>query len=209
MSALKHALFAAGAALALAACRGQASEEPPVHVFGDMDWQPRFDPQEETPFFGDKRTSRPTLDGTVAIGHLDEDDAYHRGKNADGTFVAIAPIQLDEKKLRHGEERFNIYCTPCHDQSGNGRGTVVKRGFPPPVNLSSDHVREMPDGEIFNVITNGVRNMPPYRKQIQAVEDRWHIVAWVRALQRSQHGAVEDVPPAKRGGIKPAEGGSK
>ncbi|KYF62306.1 quinol:cytochrome C oxidoreductase [Sorangium cellulosum] len=188
----------------LAGCRGQASSDPPIHVFGDMDWQPKFQPEEGTRLFPDGRAMRPLVEGTVSQGSLDESEAYRTGKDGD-TFLAMAPVAVDESVLRRGQDRFNIYCAPCHDQSGSGQGMVVKRGYPPPIDLASDRARGLPDGEIFHVITNGVRNMPSYRKQIP-VRDRWAIVTWVRVLQQSQHGRVDDVPEAQRGNIAKESG---
>jgi len=198
-------LLIAAAALALVAgCRGGTSSDPPVHVIGDMDWQPKYQPEEASPIFADGRAMRPLVEGTVAQGELREDDGYYRGKQGD-TFLAKVPVDVDEKLIRRGEDRFNIYCTPCHDKTGSGRGMVVRRGYPPPVDLSSERVRGLPDGEIFNVITNGVRNMPSYRKQIP-VADRWAIVTWVRVLGHSQHGSLEDVPADKKDRIEAESG---
>jgi mono/diheme cytochrome c family protein len=190
------------AAAAIAGCRGGKSDDPPVHVFGDMDWQPKYQWGEASPLFEDGRAMRPLVDGTVAQGHLKEDDAFYRGKDDKGEYVKRAPVEVDERLVRRGQERFNIYCAPCHDMTGGGRGMVVQRGYPPPVELSSDRVRTMPDGEIFHTITNGVRNMPSYRKQIPEA-DRWAIVTWVRVLGHSQHAAIEDVPTDKRNAIEP------
>lgn len=203
-------------AMTIVGCRGGKSEDPPVHLFGDMDWQPKYQWGEASPLFEDGRAMRPLVDGTIPLGHLNEDDGYYRGKLASGEYVARVSdlkmgdksVEVDEKMIRRGEDRFNIYCAPCHDQSGGGRGMVVQRGFPPPVDLSSDRVRnEMRDGQIFETITNGVRNMPAYRKQIP-VADRWAIVTWVRVLGRSQHASKEDVPADKQGAIEP-EGAAK
>lgn len=185
----------------LAGCRGQPSEKSPIHLVPDMDWQPKFQPQEENPFFEDGRAMRPLVPGTIPQGHLNEDDAYYRGKEGD-KYVAVAPIEVNAKVLDRGQQRYGIYCAPCHDQAGHGQGMVVKRGFPLPLDLSSERVLEMPDGEIFEVISNGVRNMPSYRNQIP-VEDRWAIVAWVRVLQRSQHASIDDVPAELRDRIEP------
>jgi mono/diheme cytochrome c family protein len=189
-------------ALALAGCRGGKSEEPPVHVLGDMDWQPKYQWGEASPLFEDGRAMRPLVDGTVPVGYLNEDDAYYRGKDAKGEFIKRAPLEVDEKVVRRGQERFNIYCAPCHDMSGSGRGMVVQRGFPPPVDLSSERVLTMPDGQVFDTISHGVRNMPAYRKQIP-VADRWAIVTWVRVLGKSQHALIDDVPAEKRSAIEP------
>jgi mono/diheme cytochrome c family protein len=194
-----------GLVVVAAGCRGATSEDPPIHLIGDMDWQQKYLPEQASPLFPDGRAMRPLVEGTVAQGQLREDDAYWRGKQQDGTFLANVPIEVDEATIRRGEDRFNIYCTPCHDKTGSGHGMVVKRGYPLPIDLTSDRVRTMPDGEIFNVITNGVRNMPSYKKQIP-VEDRWKIVTWVRTLGHSQHGSVGDVPPEMRGKIESESG---
>ena len=202
---MKRALLIAGRVIVGAGCRGATSEDPPVHLIGDMDWQQKYLPEQASPLFPDGRAQRPLVEGTVAQGELREDDVYYRGKAADGSFVANVPITVDEATLKRGQDRFNIYCAPCHDQAGAGQGMVIKRGYPLPVDLGSDRVRTMPDGEIFNVISNGVRNMPSYKKQIP-VEDRWKIVTWVRVLNRSQHAAIGDVPPEQRDRIDAESG---
>lgn len=193
------ALFALPALLG--ACRGQPSEKPPFHLVPDMDWQPKYRPEQESHFFADHRTMRPLIEGTVAQGHLDEDDDYYRGKVGE-SFVAVVPRPVDAKTLERGQDRFNVFCSPCHDMTGHGKGLAVQHGFPPPIDLSSDRVRGISDGEIFNVITHGVRNMPSYANQIP-VEDRWSIVTWVRVLQRSQHASLDDVPTQLRDKIEP------
>ncbi|MBI4510423.1 MAG: cytochrome c [Deltaproteobacteria bacterium] len=190
----------------LAGCRGQPSEKSPVHLIEDMDFQPKYQAMEASSFFADGRSMRPLVAGTIAQGMLEEDDAYFRGKNGD-SFVSKAPIEVTEGVLHRGQERFDIFCAPCHDRSGSGRGMAVRRGFPPPIDLSSERGLTMPDGEIFQVISNGVRNMPSYRSQIP-VDDRWAIVAWVRVLQRSQHGSLEDVPEQHKKSIE-SESGAK
>ena len=190
--------------LLLAGCRGQESPAPPVHLVGDMDWQPKLQAGEASPAFADGRAMRPSVPGTVARGALAEDDGYHRGKEGDA-FVARSPVELDAALVRRGQERFNVFCAPCHDKTGGGEGMVVKRGYPPPIDLASERVRGMPDGEVFDVITHGVRNMPAYRKQVP-VEDRWAIVAWVRVLQRSQRARLRDVPLAERDRIAKESG---
>jgi mono/diheme cytochrome c family protein len=200
----RYACAALGLALSAAACRGQVSEDPPVIFFDNMYVQPKLKAQNPSPTFSDGRGMRPLEEGTVAVGQLRDDDARYRGKEGDA-YVTRAPIQVDEGTLRRGQERFNIYCTPCHDRSGGGQGTVVRRGYPPPVDLASDRVRTMPDGQIFDTITNGVRNMPSYRKQIP-VDDRWAIVTWVRVLGHSQHASLADVPPEQRDHIEAENG---
>lgn len=189
-------------------CRGQTSEDPPVHPLGEMDRNPKYKPEAESHWFSDGRTMRSPPPGTVARGQLKEDDAFFRGVEP-GTQRPLAkmPIELTATLIHRGQERFNIYCTPCHDKTGSGHGLVVQRGFPPPVDLTSDRVRNMPDGEIFQTITRGVRNMPAYGLQVSE-QDRWAIVSFLRALGRSQHGVLADVPTELRERIEP-EGGMK
>jgi mono/diheme cytochrome c family protein len=187
----------------LSACRGQPSGDPPFHLVPDMDDQPKFKAQSENEFFADRRAMRPLVDGTIAQGQLHDDDVAWTGKGPDGAFLARAPLTVDEAVLARGEQRFNIFCAPCHDKTGAGQGTVIKRGYPLPVNLASEHTRGLPDGEIFDIVSNGVRNMPSYRTQIP-VADRWAIVTWVRVLQKSQAAKADDVPADKKGAIEPA-----
>ncbi len=203
---MKRALFVVTLAAALAGCRGGKSDEPPIHLIGDMDWQPKYQPEGESRLFPDGRAMRPLVEGTVAQGKLNDDDAFFQGKSEEGVYIQRVPFEVTRSVIDRGQDRFNIYCTPCHDKTGSGRGTVVRHGYPPPVDLSSERVRTMPDGEIFNVITNGVRNMPSYRHQIPP-EDRWAIISWVRVIGHSQHASVADVPPEQRGRIEP-EGGT-
>lgn len=186
----------------LAGCRGDISEKPPRHMFDDMDWQAKFQPEGESPFFADGRAMRPLIAGTVARGELRDNEAaggFYTGKLADA-FLTKVPFPVDEHVLRRGQERFNIYCAPCHDKTGSGHGTVIERGklgpgrgFSIPIDLASEHPRTIGDGEIFSYISNGIRNMPAYRVQIPE-KDRWAIVSWVRVLQRSQHARPDDVP---------------
>jgi mono/diheme cytochrome c family protein len=200
-SPLPGGAVAAVLALALAGCMGQPSGDPPVHVITDMDWQPKYRPEAESAFFANGMAMRTPVEGTVSQTAYNPDDPYYSGAR-DGALVAVAPVRLTEEVLTRGQERFNIYCTPCHDRTGSGQGTAVQRGFPLPVNLASDRVRDMADGEIFQVISNGVRNMPAYRFQVP-VEDRWAIITWVRVLERSQHATVADVPAGMADRIEP------
>jgi mono/diheme cytochrome c family protein len=197
---VRQAIFFAALGLLAAGCRGQPSSDPPIHLVPDMDWQPKYRPEQESAFFSDGRTMRQPVNGTIAFGHLDEDDALYRGLNADGSYVARVPGKVDEKTLARGEERFNIYCSVCHDRTGGGKGMVPRRTKWMAADLSVDRLRTAPDGQIYDTITNGRNTMPSYRAQIP-VEDRWAIVAWVRVLQRSQHATAADVPPGV--GIEP------
>lgn len=203
MRRLSSRALIVGALALLGACRGQPSDKQPLHLVPDMDWQPKWSPQEQTPFYEDGRTVRPLVEGTVAQGSLRDDEGTYRGMVGD-KYVAKSPLPVDEKTMRRGQDRYNIYCSPCHDRTGSGKGIAVQRGYPIPVSLTSERVLGMPDGQVFWTITNGVRNMPSYRKQIP-VEDRWAIVAYVRALGRSQVAAVADVPSDKKEQIE-AEG---
>ncbi len=202
---MRRALFIAVAAASIAAgCRGETSADPPIHLIGDMDRQPKYQANQASPLFEDGRAMRPLVEGTVAQGELREDDAMYRGKSGEA-YVATVPVPVDEARLLRGQQRFNIHCAPCHDQTGSGHGMVVKRGYPLPIDLASDRVRGLPDGQIFDVISNGVGNMPSYRKQIP-VDDRWAIVTWVRVLGQSQHPTIEDVPREKRDRIDAESG---
>jgi len=175
------------ASIGLMACRGQKSEKPPVHIIQNMDFQNRFNAQEENSFFADNRTMRQPVEGTVARGLLKEDVAYHEGLNADGSFVENIPVSISESFIYRGQDRYDIYCSVCHGGTGNGRGIIMtgEYGYVPAPTFHSDRLREVPDGEIYSAIANGIRNMPSYGSQI-SVEDRWAIVSYVRALQRSQ-----------------------
>lgn len=185
-------------ALVVTSCyRGKPSEDPPIHLNPNMDSQPKYEAQEESDFFENGMTMRPPVAGTVARGDLREDDAYYRGKNADGSLVDRMPVDMTMDLLQRGKQRYNIYCAPCHDQTGSGKGIIIKKGFLPPPSIHLDRLRQSPDGHFYDVISNGIRNMPSYKHQIP-VADRWAIVAYVRALQRSQNANAADVPEEVR-----------
>lgn len=195
---LMTAMAFAGLA-ALSGCRGQTSDQPPVHLNPNMDSQPRYDPQAEAKLFEDRRTMRMPVDGTVPKGQLYEDEAYAYGKEGD-RYVMKVPVPITEPMLKRGQERYNIYCTPCHDKTGAGKGMVVQRGYPTPTDLHGDYARKLTDGQIYAAIANGVRNMPSYGPQVP-IADRWAIVAYVRALQFSQNATMDDVPAEKRASL--------
>ena len=180
--------------------RGRPSEDPPIHVNQNMDSQQKYKAQAKSEFFEDGLSMRQPPAGTVARGDLREDDAYYHGKNSDGSLVNKMPVEINMNLLHRGRERYNIYCAPCHDQTGAGQGIVIKKGFLPPPSFHLDRLRESPDGHFFDVITNGIRNMPQYKQQIP-VADRWAIVAYIRALQRSQNASPADVPADVRQSI--------
>jgi hypothetical protein len=181
--------------------RGRPSKEPPIHINPNMDEQPKYEAMEESKFFLNHSAMRMPLPGTVARGQLDANTVYYQGKNPDGTFVKQSPLQITLALLKHGQERFNIYCSPCHDRTGSGQGIVIKKGFLPPPSFHLDRLRQVEDGYIFNVITSGIRNMPSYQYQV-AVADRWAIVSYIRALQRSEDATARDVPEEIRKSLK-------
>jgi hypothetical protein len=148
---------------------------------------------EESEFFLDKSAMRMPVEGTVARGELHENTAYYYGKDDQGKFVQKAPVEFTLKLLERGQKRYNIYCTPCHGSTGYGQGIIVKKGFLPPPSFHLDRLRESEDGYIFDVISKGIRNMPSYQYQIP-VSDRWAIVGYFRALQRSQYATEKEIP---------------
>jgi mono/diheme cytochrome c family protein len=148
-----------------------------------MDNQPKVRPQAASTFFYDGAAMRPPVPGTVSIGGLKEDTAFFTGKGADGQFVAAIPAAVDEARLQRGRERYVIYCQPCHDARGDGKGILFQRGNVPTASFHQDTIRNYPDGQIFDVITNGKGLMAGYRWPIPPA-DRWAIVAYVRDLQR-------------------------
>ena len=179
--------------LILGACRGQPSEDPPIHLNLNMDFQTNYKPQKENPFFEDGRSQRPQLPGTISRGHLKEDSALHFGKEGEN-FVTKIPMPVTKDFVLRGQERFNIYCTPCHSKVGDGNGIVVKKGMLKPTSFHDDRIVQMPVGQIYDSILNGVRgNMPSYAYAIP-VEDRWAIIAYMRALQLSQRASLDMVP---------------
>ena len=159
----------------------------------DMHDQPKYIPLRPTDFFADGRSARPLIEGTVARGHLDDDAAYYTAKGPDGKFIAEFPFPVTKEVIERGQERFNIYCTPCHDSLGTGNGRIVRRGFRHPPSYHIDRLRQVPAGYLYDVITNGFGAMPDYSAQIQP-QDRWAIVAYIRALQLSQNASINDIP---------------
>ena len=163
----------------------------------DMHDQPKYIPLRPSSFFDDGRSARPLPAGTVARGHLDENTAFYTGKTPDGKYVDGFPFPLTKEVLMRGQQRYNIYCTPCHDRTGSGHGMVVRRGFRPPPSYHIDRLRQVPNGYIFDVITNGIGAMQDYSAQVNPA-DRWAIIAYERALQLSEDAALNDVPVADR-----------
>ena len=189
-----HILLIIVLSLLIVGCyQGRPSKDEPIHLIPNMDKQPKYRPQAESNFFEDGSTMRTPVEGTVARGELKEDSRSYYGKDENGEFIKTLPVNVNMSLLLRGQERYNIYCSPCHSKIGDGSGIVVERGMVPPSSYHVDRLREAPDGQIFDVITNGLRNMASYNFQISA-EDRWAIVAYIRALQRSQNATINDVP---------------
>ncbi len=162
----------------------------------DMHDQPRYEPLEQNAFFGDKRASRQLLAGTVARGQLRLDEHLYKGTKG-GELVSTFPFPVTEDVLKRGQERYNIFCAPCHDQTGSGHGMIVERGFRSPPSFHIDRLRQSPVGHFFDVISNGLGAMYDYSDRIP-VRDRWAIVSYIRVLQLSQNIRVEDLSPEAR-----------
>lgn len=154
--------------------------------------QPKLKPLRMSDFYADQRGSRPIPDGTVARGHLREDTYFYTGKIGEENGDAM-PFQVTEDVLARGQERFDIYCAPCHGRVGDGNGMIVQRGYKRPPSYHIDRLRKAPVGYFFDVITNGFGAMPDYATQIP-VRDRWAIAAYIRALQLSQNAQPGDIP---------------
>ena len=176
-----------------AACANFPTREPPFWIFPDMKKQDKVKYESESPFFADHRGSRRPVAHTVAQETYRPDVAYSTGITADGTYVAGNPEPIDRALLERGAAKFDVYCSPCHDRTGSGRGVVPAKSNWIPGNLHDERIVGFVDGELFHVVTNGRRSMPSYRFQI-GEKDRWAIVAYVRVLQRAWLGKLADVP---------------
>jgi len=162
----------------------------------DMHDQPKYRPFRKSTFFGDERSARPLVAGTVARGQLQEESLLAAAKSG-AAFADALPVPVDEALLRRGQERYQIYCSPCHGRLGRGDGMVVRRGYRPPSSFHVDRLRAQPAGYFFDAISHGFGAMPDYAAQIP-VMDRWAIVAYVRVLQLSQNVPVSELPADAR-----------
>jgi len=162
----------------------------------DMHVQPKYLPYKPTTFFADGRSERPMVPGTVARGDLRLDSLLFSGTE-NGAESNRFPFPITKADLERGRERFNIYCTPCHDYTGSGDGMIVQRGFPHPPSFHSDRLRAAPVGHFFGVMTNGFGAMYSYADRVD-VADRWRIAAYIRVLQLSRNATLDDVPEAER-----------
>ena len=166
--------------------------------------QARLKPLSESEFFANGMSARPIPQDTVARGQLLEDKAMNAGLGPDGKFLKELPVPLTQKLMERGHERFDIFCSPCHGKLGYGLGMIVERGFKQPESFHTARLREQPAGYFFDVMTQGFGQMSSYASQVPT-EDRWAIVAYLRALQFSQHALIAELPPADRaklGGAK-------
>jgi hypothetical protein len=157
----------------------------------DMHNQPKYRPLRASTFFEDGSSARPLVEGTVARGTLQEDTAFFTGK-VDSQLVKELPFPVTREVLERGQQRYDIFCAPCHDRTGSGNGMVVQRGYRQAASFHIDRLRQVEVGHFFDVMTNGFGAMPDYRTQITP-RDRWNIVAYIRALQLSQHAATSDI----------------
>ena len=195
---LAHARKAAcigAAVIALAGCRL------------DMHVQPKYLPYQPTSFFPDGRSERQPVPGTVARGQLRLDELFYTGR-VNGAEVDEFPFPIKRADLERGRERYNIYCTPCHDYVGDANGMIVQRGFPLPASYNIQRLREAPAGHFFGVITNGFGAMYSYADRITPA-DRWRIVAYIRVLQLSENAHLSDVPPAEQQKLEQERGGQE
>jgi mono/diheme cytochrome c family protein len=170
----------------------------------DMQDQPKYKPQRPSDFFADGRSERPPVPGAIARGALYEDTAYYTGKGADGNDIDYFPITVDKNLIVRGQQRFDIYCSPCHGRIGNGMGMIVRRGFKQPPSYHTDRLRNAPVGHFYDVMTNGYGAMLNYAAQV-SVRDRWAIASYIRALQYAENANVNDLPAEARNQI-PATG---
>ena len=210
-------LICGAAVLALAGFRGSKSAVPPIEIFPDMDHQPKYQPQHGSGFFADGLSARKPVAGTVPLGYT-LPGAYLQAGAKNGTFKPEGfsnqpdyantgrfgdvfgdgiPAEVTEALVQRGHERYDIHCSVCHGKVGMGNGIVSNYGLVAVANLQLDLYKTMPDGQLFYTITNGKNNMGAYGPNI-AVEDRWAIVAYIRALQRSQSGKLADLPADKQ-----------
>jgi len=182
------------AVFAIAGKRGSMSRKPPIELIPDMDRQPKIRPQTRSAFFADGLSSRLPVSGTVARGSNFEDIPANTGHETGKTnFVATIPVKVDELVMARGRERYAIYCAPCHSPIGDGNGVTKKLGMAIVANLHDKRIVEMTDGELFHIVTNGRNNMGPYGDKLEP-QDRWAVIAYLRALQLSRLGVAGDKP---------------
>lgn len=205
------------AVVSLAGFRGSKSALPPIEIFRDMDHQPKYQPQHPSGFFADGNSARKPVAGTIPMGYAmhgsylqagakngafepaafaNQPDYYNTGKFGD-SYGDGFPIEVTAKLIVRGQERYDINCAVCHGKGGMGNGVIGQYGMGAIANLHDERIRSMPDGQLFSTITNGKNTMGAYGPQI-AIDDRWAIVSYIRALQRSQSVKLAEMPEAKQ-----------
>jgi mono/diheme cytochrome c family protein len=180
--------------VAVAGFRGDKSRKPPIEIWPDMDRQPKLRPEDKNNFFPDGMSSRKPVEGTVSRGSAFESNEFNTGmKTGTTNFVETTPAPVSAVLLERGQQRYNIYCSPCHSTSGDGKGVTSKYGMAATANLHDPRIVKMVDGEIFHTITHGKGTMMPYADKLDA-QDRWAVIAYVRTLQISRLAGQSDVP---------------
>jgi mono/diheme cytochrome c family protein len=169
-----------------------------------MQDQPKYRPQRPSDFFADGRSERQPVEGTIARGALQDDTAFYEGKDAAGKDIEEFPIAVNKTVIERGQNRYDIYCAPCHGRIGNGLGMIVRRGFKQPPSYHIDRLRNAPVGHFYDVVSNGYGAMLNYAAQVQP-RDRWAIIAYIRALQYSENANINDLPAEARARV-PAAG---
>ena len=207
-SRLRSAVVLASVVALTGCARGCTSSRPPIHPNPSMDDQPKVLAQTASPFFYDGSSMRQPVAGTVPIGGLKEDAAFFTGKGADGQFVAASPVPVNDALVERGRQRYGIYCQPCHDARGDGKGILFQRGNVPTASFHQEKILKYADGQIFDVITNGSGLMSGYRWPIPP-SDRWAIIAYVRELERKRLASTAAAPaPADNPAAAPAPPGA-
>ena len=203
MKYLLLALVLAGVGIfGLAGLRGSMSRRPPIEVFPDMDRQAKLRPQTQNNFFPDQLSSQAHIEGTVARGSRYESIPVNTGMVTGTTnFVETLPVVVNAQLMARGQQRYTIYCTPCHGAIGDGKGITSKYGMVTTANLHDKRIVALADGDIFNTITHGKNTMGPYGGVVP-VEDRWAIIAYLRALQLSRLATTNDVPASVMANLK-------
>lgn len=166
--------------------------------------QPRYEPLEASDFFADGRSARPLVTGAVPRGLLEVDQITPTPQPTQTTHLDEYPFQITMDVLERGQEQYEIYCSPCHGYDGYGRGMIIQRGFSPPPSLHSETLRQMPGSQIYDVISNGFGRMASYAYRVTP-EDRWAVIAYIRALQLSQNASIDLVPPEELGKLQPSQ----
>ena len=191
--------------IVLSGCRGYRSEKPPIHLNPNLDWQAKkkaqtlvLDPPQNTVQWGDEGSFSPVASRAK---YLAKSTRVYQGKNSSGNVISRIPVPVTEAMLKRGQERFDIYCATCHDRTGAGNGMVVQKGYPRPTDLADARIIGERDGHLYDVIANGIRLMPAYGHQLD-VEDRWAVVAYVRALQKARRSKATQLSDSLKNQLK-------